>query len=215
MGVASQCYSDIASSELVTDCDLRTLVPRPPPFSIARRTRIRDWYLSSHAWRQGGKQLRYQVTYHTYLSYTPSIERVVDWTVCFCILKVVITIHYVVFVKLFANCIRLCSTVVWNCFYIVFMFVCVGGRERMGSGRRGCVNGARDCCRKCWCGRFTSCLQTATVPVRIPPYRIYTPLPTPPNKAWWSPEGNNGWGHLQWCNASDSHCPRSTHSRWQ
>ena len=48
------------------------------------------------------------------------------------------------------------------------------------------------------------------VPVHIPLYRIYTPLPTPPNKAWWSPEGNNRWGHLQWCNASDSHCPRST-----
>ena len=111
----------------MTDCDLRTLVPRPPPFSIARRTRIRDWYLSSHAWRQGGKQLRYQVTYHTYLSYTPSIERVVGWTVCFCILKVVITIHYVVFVKLFANCIRLCSTVVWNC-------VIVGGRRGWGVG---------------------------------------------------------------------------------
>ena len=56
-----------------------SLVPRPALFLVKRKTQ-RSWYLFSCAWRQGQKggrkdliehgseQLRYQVTYHTYLA---------------------------------------------------------------------------------------------------------------------------------------------------
>ena len=81
--------------------------PGPAQLSIAFSTvkRERDWYLFSHEWRQerkdgrkglsvGGhigprtaKRARYQVAYYTFLasgrrlSYTPSVKRVVNWTI--------------------------------------------------------------------------------------------------------------------------------------